>query len=340
MAPKVEPAVDDKRAESDARGLVTEIYDTIGRGKTDSLFSLVGDPVIVFGPRVDDAMATRAQALVALGKVVDSKARTHAKLRSGALAVVVSPGGHSAWATDVITVEGRELVVTAVLTNTGDLWAVSAAAIASPPAARALKAESGKDALVPPGGAAAGKVDPRTGPVVEKFRAGLLDPDGWGELATRSDAVAIGPAAGQIARGKPAIKKLWAQRAERHVRAATTGDFTTGLTPDGELAWLSVAVTRAADDEEPLPLRVFAIYEKDAATWKLIALHEAVALGEPGAGAPFKKILPPAPAPKVEPATPEVAKADAEPAPAKVTKKTKKATRRKKPKKKPVEAEE
>jgi ketosteroid isomerase-like protein len=298
--------------------------------------------VIVFGPRVDDAMATRAQALVALGKVVDSKARTHAKLRSGGLDVVVSPGGHSAWMVDTLTVEGRELAVTAVLTNTGDLWAVSAAAIASPPAARALKAESGKDALVPPGGAAAGKVTPGTEPVIEKFRAGLLDPEGWGELAARSDAVAIGPAAGQIARGKPAIKKLWAQRAERHVRAATTGDFTTGLTPDGQLAWLSVAVTRAADDEDPLPLRVFAIYERDAQAWKLIALHEAVAVGEPGAGAPFKKILPPAPAPepKVEPAKPAEAKpADAEPA--KVAKKTKKATKRKKArKKKPADDEQ
>ena len=49
-------------------------------------------------------------------------------------------------------------------------------------------------------------------------------------------------------------------------------------------------VTRVADDEDPTPLPIFAIYARD-----LTALHEAIAIEEPGAGAPFKKILPPPP---------------------------------------------
>ena len=317
---------------------MTEIYDTIGRGKTDSLFSLVGEPVVVFGPRLDDAMATRASALVAIGKVVDSKAKRHPQLRSGGLDVVASPGGHSAWAVDVVSIEGQQLAVTAVLSNTDDLWALSAAAIAAQPSARQLKAESAKDALVPPGGASAGKGDGRTGAAIEKFRKGLVDPQAWGdELGARSDAVVVGPVAGQIARGKQAIKKLWAARLDKHVREATTGEVTSAMTADGQLIWLSVPVTRVADDEDPLPLRIFAIYEKDAASWRLVALHEAVALGEPGAGTPFKKILPPAPPaepkpePKAEPAKADTTEAKADPPPP-PAKKAKKAKKRKKPK--------
>lgn len=336
-APKLEPAVDSGRAEKDARGLITEIYDTVGRGKTDSLFSLLGEPVVVFGPRLEDATASRATALGALGKAVDS--RHHPAVRSGALAVVAAPGGHSAWAVDVLSYEGRSVAVTAVLSNTGDLWSLSAAALAVQPPQREITDHNGRGEIVPPGGASAGKTEHRDDALIEKFRRGLLAQDVWGdELAARSDAVVIGPAAGQLARGKAAIKKLWALREEKHIRAATSGEVTTARTADGQLAWLSVAVTRVADDEEPLPLRIFAIYERDGADWKLVALHEALAVGAPGAGAPFKKIAPPPLVkPEVKPEPPAVVEAAVEP-PAKAepaAKKTKaKATTKKKKAKK------
>jgi ketosteroid isomerase-like protein len=314
-APVAEPAVDGRTAEKDAKGLVTEIYATIGRGKTDSLFSLLSDPIIVFGPRKRDAMATRADALVALGKVVDPRAKKHAQLRSGGLAVVASEGGHSAWAFDVINVDGQLLAVTAVLSNVGDLWAVSAAAVAEVPTAKRVKAESARDAIVPPGGAAAAKVTPaaQIGPgadvIVEQFKKGLVDQQRWGDdLGSLSDAIVAGPTVGQVARGKQAIKQLWKARMKQNVREATSGDLTAAITADGQLAWLSAAVTRVADGEDPLPLRIFCVYEKDGVAWKLIVLHEALALDEPGSGAAFKKIIPPAPPP--EPAKTDTAKAD------------------------------
>jgi ketosteroid isomerase-like protein len=338
-----EPAVDGQRAERDARGLVLEIYQTIGRGKTDSLFSLLSAPLVVFGPRRIDAAVTRSDALVALGKVLDSrgtspagsaaegrrgsidrKAKTHAQLRSGGLSVVASRGGHSAWAFDVVSVAGQALAVTAVLANTDDIWAVAAAAVAALPSSRQAKAESARDAIVPPGGAAAGKADVRAAAAVERFRLGLAAPQQWGDdLASAGDAIAIGPVAGQIARGKPAIEKLWKARMKSNVREATNGDVTSAITADGQLVWLSVPVTRVADDEDPTPLRIFAIYARDGVGWKLTALHEAMAIDEPGAGAPFKKILPPPPPPEPK-AAPEPAKPDAT-----VAKPTKPATKKK-----------
>jgi hypothetical protein len=154
-APKAEPAVDERTAEKDAKGLVAEIYRTLDRGKPDSMFSLLSDPLIVFGPRRGDAMTTRADALVALGKVIDPRARKRS-VRSSALSVVVSQGGHSAWAFDIVQFEGQPVAVTAVLSNTGDLWAVGAAAVATLPGPARIKAESSRDAVVPPGAASPG----------------------------------------------------------------------------------------------------------------------------------------------------------------------------------------
>lgn len=324
--------VDERTAQSDARGLVTEIYRTIDRGKTDSLFSLVADPVIVFGPRRGDAMTTRSDALVALGGVVDTKGNRgkvkRAQLRSGGLGVVVSPGGHSAWAFDVISLEGHQLAVTAVLANTDDLWAVTAAALAETPSGRQVKAESARDAIVPPGAAAAAKVAPGAGAAVDKLKKGLLDQQTWGdELASRDDAIVAGPIAGEVARGKKAIQRLWTARMKSNVREATSGELTAAITADGQLVWISVPVTRVADGEDPMPLRVFAIYEKAGAGWTLCALHEALAVDEPGSGTAFKKILPPVPEP---PKPPPATATEAKPADTAAAKPAKK-----KPKKKP-----
>ena len=264
-------------------------------------------------------MTARADALIALGKIVDPKARKHPPLRSGGLAVVVSQGGRSAWAFDLVNFDGRLVAATAILTNTGDLWAVAAAALGTVPTTKQIKAESARDAIVPPGAATTVKVAPAAAAVVEQWKRGLVDPQVWGDdLASQSDAVVAGPAAGQIARGKQAIKQLWKSRTRANVREAVSGDLSAQVTADGQLAWLSAPITRVADGEDPLPLRIFAVYEKDGAAWKMIALHEAVAIDEPGSGAAFKKILPPAPA------APEPAKAQpAEPASATTAAKTK-----------------
>lgn len=342
-APAVAPAVDARKAENDAKSLVVEIYDTVSRGKTDSLFSLLSERLVVFGPRAADAMMTRSDALVALGKVVDPKAKRHAAVHSGGLDVITSPGGHSAWMFDVVSAGVDRLAVIAVLTNSDELWAVSAAALAETPSGRQVKAEAARDAIVPPGAAAAGKLDPRAADAVERFKKGLLDQQAWGDdLAARSDAVVIGPTAGDVSRGKAAIQRAWKARLRSKVREAISGETTAAMTPDGQLVWISAPVTRVADDEDPMPLRIFAIYEKDAAGWRMIALHEALAFSDAGAGAPFKKVLPPAPPPPEPPKVEEKKPEATDKKPEAQAKKAKKATKPKKakPKKKDPPAAE
>src|SRR5262249_4478157 len=193
-APVAEPAVDERAAEKDAKGLVVEIYRTLDRGKTDSMFSLLSDPLIVFGPRRGDAMTTRADALVALGKIIDPKAKKRPPVRWRGLAGVVSRGGPAAGAFDVVNFEGQSLAIPAVLSNTADLWSVNAAALATVPSAGKVKAESARDAIVPPGATSTGKIGAQAQAVVDEFKKGLADQDSWGAgLMSRSDAILARP---------------------------------------------------------------------------------------------------------------------------------------------------
>lgn len=320
----VGPPIDERTAEKDAKGTVEEIYGSISRGKPDNLFSVVDESVIVLGPRKADGFASRTDALVALNKVIDASAKRAVK--SGRLDVVVSPGGRSAWAYDVVKVEGTPLAVMAILSSEDDFFRVIAADVARTPSRNELRAEQQKVAVVPAGAPAHATLDGAAAGAVDRFRQGLLDPQLWGDdLASRRDAVVIGPASGEVARGKKEIKKLWKQRVDAETRAALAGEINAHVTADGKLAWVTAPVTRVARDEEPLPLRALAVFEQADGGWRLIALHEAVALDAPGAGAELIKILPPAPEVAPPPAT---AESDAKPKKPKKPKKTKKKKRR------------
>jgi ketosteroid isomerase-like protein len=324
------PAVDEKQAEQDAKSLVVEIYDTLGRGKKDNLFSLLDDSLVVFGPRKVDALANRTDTIVAIGQVFDSKGKL--AVRSGSLEVVTSPGGRSAWAFDLANIDGQAHAIIAILINSDDIWQVDAAVVAEMPARAAMKAELGKDAVVPPGAGAKTKIESGASDAVDRFRKGLLDQEVWGaDLGSRSDAIVVGPVAGEIARGKKEIKKLFKKRGDSKVRAAISGDIVASTTPDGQLAWVTAPLTRVAQGEDPLPLRAFAVYEKSGNDWKLIALHESLAFDEPGSGTRFKKIVPPK-----EEEKPAVAEKPAK----KPDKKTTEKKKKKKKKKKKVEADE
>jgi ketosteroid isomerase-like protein len=295
-APKVS-AADERKAEKDAKGLVTEIYQTISRSSnTDGLMALLAEPLVVFGPRRTDAHATRSDALVAMKTFIDDLGKDNKPtVSSGSLEVVASPGGMSAWAVDVVEVQGQPMAMTAVLSNDDDFWVVVAATLARTPSAKAVRLELAKDAVVPPGMPGPSKVEGAADGAVERFKRGLADPTSWGDdLGKRSDAVVIGPSSGQVTRGKKEIAKLWKKRAKANTRYAPAGDITAATTRDGQLAWVSAPVVQFADEDDPLPLRLFSIYEKAGSEWKMIALQEAVAVDEPGVGANFRKITPPA----------------------------------------------
>jgi ketosteroid isomerase-like protein len=319
-APK-QPAVDERKAETDAKGLVTEIYQTIGHADTDGLMTLLAAPLVVFGPRRADSLGSRTDALVVLKQLVDPKAKTKPALHSGALEVVASPGGHSAWAVDVVDIAGLPHVVTAVLSNSDDMWLVSAAAVGQTRSMKAIRAELKKDAVVPPGMTGIAKVDDQSKGAVDKFNRGLADQKLWGDdLSSRTDAVVIGPTAGDLTRGKADIKKLWKKRTKSNTRATAAGEVTAASTADGQLVWVSAPIVQFADDDDPLPMRAFTVFEKNGAEWKMIALQETLAFDEPGVGAPFKKVVAPVGAAKPEPAPAK----PADPPPAKKPKKKKK----------------
>ncbi|MEO6776664.1 MAG: nuclear transport factor 2 family protein [Kofleriaceae bacterium] len=325
-APKQAP-VDEGTAEKDAKGLLAEIYSTIEHADTDGLMSLFAEPLVVYGPRKGDAHMTRADALVALKAFVDPKKKKPV-LHSDQLTIVASPGGHSAWAFDVVEVGGRPLAMTAVLSNAGDVWQLRAATLGVTPTMKTVRSELKKDAVVPTGMAGVAKIDPAAQAAVDKLEKGLTAQAVWGDdLRSRSDAVVIGPGNGDITRGKSEIKKLFAKRTDAHVRATAAGQVSAATTQDGELAWVTLPVVQFEDDTEPLPLRVFAVFEKDGADWRMIALQESLAVDEPGQGAQFKAVVAP-PLPKQPEAAPAPAADDAGTAAHKKTKKKKKNKKR------------
>lgn len=292
-----QPSVDEKKAEKEAKGLVREIYSTISRSSnTDGLMALLSEPLVVFGPRRTDAHATRSDALVAMRTILDERGKDNKpSVTSGSLAVYASPGGLSAWAVDVIQVEGSPMAMTAVLSNEDDFWVVVAAALARTPSMKTVRSALKNDAIVPPAMAAPAKVTDSAEGAADRFKRGLGDPTSWGDdLAKRSESIVIGPAAGEITRGKKAIAALWKKRGKANTRYATAGEVSAATTSDGKLAWVSIPVVQFADDDEPLPLRLFGIYEKSGDGWTLLALQESLAVDEPGVGANFKKITPPA----------------------------------------------
>ena len=330
VEPKAQPAVDAKDAQKGATDVVTSVYEQIGKGDTDGLMTLATKELVVFGPRRGDALANRSDALVALGKEVDPKKKS--ALVSSTLQVVPTRGGHSAWAFDIVNVGGEPLAITAVLTNNDDIWLVDAAALARTPTEKIATKELARDAVVPPGmSGVVAKVAPSAQAAAEKFQRGLAAQDAWGDdLGARGDAIVVGPSAGEITRGKKDIKKLWKKRLKANTREIAVGEVAGGTTPDGRLAWVSAPVTRVSDDGPPMPLRVFAVYEKSETDWKLVALQESVAIDAPGAGTALVKKAPP-PAAKPE-AKPETAASDDDAAKAKA----KKPKKPKKPKAKPA----
>lgn len=291
VAPKIiGPDVDADTAEAGARGLVTEVYQTLDRGDTDGLMTLLSDRLVVLGPRrADTALATRADALVALGKVVDAKHKN--AVRSSGLVVTPAPGGHSAWAFDTIGTPGGDMAVVAVLENADDIWLVDAAAVSELPKATAMKRELAEDAVVPPAARKAVKLDDPTRAVVDKFTKGLLAQDEWGVDLIAADGLVAGPRQGELAHGTKAVKAAWKKRMGAGTKEVALGEVSAQLTPDGKLAWVTAPVTRTSSDES-VPLRVFAVFQKKGADWQMVALQESVAIETAGAGVAMHKAPP------------------------------------------------
>ncbi len=292
VAPK-EPAVDPQVAEKGAKDLVQELYEDIGHGNTDSMQALLDPKLVVLGPRRGDAVANRADAILAIGMHADAKRKLLPLLKSAALGVFPSDGGHSAWGFDQLDANGEHWAVMVVMSGTNELWSLDAAQLAATPVMATMKSELKRDAIVPPAAGVTVKADASAAGAVEKFQKGLGDPHAWAADLEGSDhAIVIGPTAGAVTRGKKDIKALWKKRIKANTRAMLAGEISGAATRDGMLAWVSAPIMRAEDGEDPTPLRAFAVFEHAGASWNLIGLQESVAVDAPGAGMPFKKFTP------------------------------------------------
>ena len=257
--------------------------------------ALLSEQLVVLGPRRTDQMQTRSDAIVALQATFDAMGKDpKPSVETGTLNVVASPGGLSAWVVDIGSIEGKAMASTMVLSNEDDFWVVVAAGVAHTPPMREVKALLKKDGIVPPGMPGIAKVTDSAEDAVERLKSGLADPVKWAaDFEKRTDAIVIGPGADDVTRGKKEVAKLWKKRAKANHRYAVAGEWTAATTADGLLAWVTVPVVQFADDDEPLPLRLFSVFEKVEGQWRIVALQESLALDEPGVGANFKKITPP-----------------------------------------------
>ncbi len=275
-ASEAAPEVDQKDAARQARDLVQEIYASLRRGDVDGLQSIVAPDLFALGPRAGDVFLERGDAVVALTAALRSGDRH--KLTSKGLVVILAPGGHSAWATDTIDVNGVPCAMTAILTEADGLWVVAAVHVARlvTDGQAAKLARSGE----PPAGK--GGAQGEAGEVVKLFRAAVAAPEQFVEqLAEGKDVIMIGSGPRQVTRGPKPIKKLWKKRLAAAPKLAIQGEPRARSTADGALAWVTAHVDVSVGDGEPMRYRLFAVYQRDGEDgWRLVLLQDAVVAGK------------------------------------------------------------
>ncbi len=267
-----ETEVDAKDASKAARGLIQEIYGDLRRGDVSGVQSLVSPDVFVVGPGAPDVFSTRSDAVVALGSVLRSGDRH--RITSRALKVSAAPGGHSAWASDALDVDGVTYSLTSVLVESDGLWNVVAVHVGRTLSGQQLDARPPARADLP-GGVGKGAGEP-----LKLYRAGVAAPERFVEqLGGGPDVLVLGAGARDVVRGAKLVKKLWKKRLAAQPKMILDGDPRADVTPDGSLAWVFANVDVRVQGGAAEPYRSLVIYEREDGGWKLIAMHDSVAFG-------------------------------------------------------------
>lgn len=289
------PEIDSGEAEKEAKSVIAEIRGAIQRGSPQGMLAILSEDIFVAGPG-GEASTDRSAIVVAL---TDRYEGAKHKVKSRGLHVVAGPGGHSAWATEEIEVDGTTYAATWVLVDVDDIWVASAVHVARPVGDRAIEnagAAMPKFGPLPAGtggGADAAKML-SAALDAERPRAELAS-----QLADRKDVTLVGNGPKEVVHGATKITKVWdppppkakkkkkkkkKKNAEPEAapppgpieRIELDGTPLTGATPDGALAWVCANVTIGEDGQPAVPHRIFYIYERGDAGWQLVAAHEAV----------------------------------------------------------------
>ena len=262
---------DEKLATKQARDHVNEVYSNIRTNGPDGLRALVDPAVMVIGPGPSQIFTDREGALVALGQVAAGNEKH--KLASTDLKVSASPAGHSAWASDVIMLDGKRYAVAMVMTEADGLWTVTAVQVGVPIAGKDLAklAKKGMPAPTPAPAPATGDAKD----VAQVFKAGAASPQAM--LDQMGDGfVVVRDVAGKAMAGRKAIAKAW-KKQQKGVTTAVHGDVHARIAPDGTLGWAYGTVDVGKGKDPAVPTRMLHVYEKNGAGWTLVLAQPAVA---------------------------------------------------------------
>jgi hypothetical protein len=275
--------VDPQQASKDAKGVLEEIIGSLRAGHTDALLPTVVDQLVVLGPGDKNAYTSRTDAVVAVSGYLNAHGGS-LDIATGKPVVGIAPGGHSAWLVENITVGNDAYIITALTSEKNDIARLAALFISPTMAMKKVRkaTQSGTLSIPAHNMPAAFKADASTAGVIAAFNKGIADPELWKEdLLAQSEvdkALVIGPTVEQFATGAKAMKKFWKKRSDGGVALKVLDRPRAGLMEDGRMAWVTAAVEQTEDNDDPLLLRLFAIYVRDdnAAPWHLTALHQAV----------------------------------------------------------------
>lgn len=203
------------------------------------------------------------------------------KLASKDLHVVASSDGKSALMADSITWDfgnGQPVPLrwTAVFVNQGGSWVMSASHVSfGVPNEMAFKLVAEGKMPVPHD--IPDKVDAGAKDLLEVFDADLASPERLSkDISDRPDVYVFGTDPNEIWQGGDALRKAFvAQISQFHMKLARRGGARASVA--GEFGWVmanvEIKVTPEGGNELVVPLRSLAVYQHEAAGWKLLQGH-------------------------------------------------------------------
>ena len=201
-------------------------------------------------------------------------------IKSGDLRVALTPDGQAAWFSDLLAWdEGKGPIPirwTGVLVRRAGRWALSAshASVGVPNARAAQQAGEGQ---MPSPGTVPPKLDADGKPLVAMFDADLASTAQWiKDISTRDDAYVIGSDPSEVWLGPAAIEKGFDDDTEHHATIARTGEPHARVA--GQIGWVMANVRVDVGNGKPLPLRLLAVYLREADGWKMVQLHASTAV--------------------------------------------------------------
>jgi ketosteroid isomerase-like protein len=281
--PPAQAALGADGARREARAVIDEVYRALRSGDSDDLLSLMSDDVVVLGPRTGDLQRSRAEVVIALREVIDSRRKT--RFASAGVRVGIGPGGRSAYAVDRLRLGNQAALATALLDGQGSIWRITAVSVQLPVAPAAARKALAGGALGAPAATAQPpllQAEAATQTAAKALTVGLATPTSW--LAALGDDPdgALLTSDGTLASGPRAVDRAVKRFADVTLRP--TSPISGVTSSDGQLALVTCLASRQYKDEPPRPVRLTAVFRRTSGTtaasaqWQLAVFQEAHAI--------------------------------------------------------------